>query len=443
VTVSLIEAESGRTLAATTATRPATDLFALQDKVAEDLLRALGRQAPPRTAVAAAVLSADDQRRFTEAVGLLQRVRDEQSVDRAIAELESVLRNARESGSVNALLARALLYKSRLTRRKALMEQATLYATRGVSLSPQDPEAHITLGQVQNASALFADAVKSFERALALRPQNPDAFLGLADAYNGQGRAAEAEKMYLKVLALRPDETGAMLRYGGFLYRQGRYEEAARSFRKASELVPDFALAYSNLGGALQAMGRYDEALAAYKKSLAIQPTAIGFSNLGTLQFYLGKYADARDSYSRATELAPDDFLIWANFGDACRWAPGARDESHGAYRRAISAARVALERDPQDAHVRSVLAVCLAKSGNADDASREILRALQLDPTRASALYNAAVIALLRGHRDSAVSWLERAVANGYPVKDLVRDPELKPLRDSLSFRKAVESRS
>ena len=443
VTVSLIDAGSGRTLAATTATRAATDLFALQDAVAEDLLRALGREMPPRPAVAAAALGAEDQRRFTEAVGLLQRVRDEESVDRAIVELESVLRNARESGSVNALLARALLFKSRLARRKALMEQATLYASRGVALSPHDPEAHITLGQVQNASGLFADAVTSFEKALALRPQSPDALLGLADAYNGQGRAGDAEKMYQKVLALRPDETGAMMRYGGFCYRQGRYEEAAKYFRKTSELVPDFALAHSNLGGALQALGRDDEALAAYHKSLELQPTPIGYSNLGTLLFSLGRYDAARVAFEQATRLAPSDVVLWANLGDACRWSRGMRARSNAAYARAIEAAGAALQVNPNDAYTRSVVAVCLAKSGKAEEGQREIRRALELDPTNANVLYKAAVIALIRGNSDVAISWLERAVANGYPASELARDPELEALRGLPSFRKAVESKT
>jgi serine/threonine-protein kinase len=441
VTVSLIDAASGRTLAATTATRAATDLFALQDVVAEDLLRALGRQAPARPPVAAAVLGADDQRRFTEAVGLLQRVRDEQSVDRAIVSLESVLRNARESGSVNALLARALLFKSRLARRSALVEQAALYARRGVALSPQDPETYITLGQVQNASGHPDEAVKSFERALALRPQSFDALLGLADAYNGQGRAAEAEKLYRQVLALRPDETNALSRYGTFCYLQGRYEEAAKYFRKVSELVPDFAQAHTNLGAALQKLGRNDDARVAFQKALALQPTAAGYSNLGTLEFSLGRYADARLSFTRATELAPSDHVVWANLGDACRWAPGATDQARAAYERAIQVADGALQVNPKDAYVRSVVALCLARSGRTDEAQREIRRALELDPTNASVLYKAALIALIRGNSDTAVSWIERAVANGHSVQELQRDPELEPLRNLPSFRKAVQS--
>jgi Flp pilus assembly protein TadD/TolB-like protein len=442
VTVSLIDAGSGRTLAATTATRAATDLFALEDAVAEDLLRALGRQAPARAPVAAAVLGADDQRRFTEAVGLLQRVRDEHSVDRAITSLESVLRNARESGSVNALLARALLFKARLARRSALVEQAALYAARGVALSPDDPEAHITLGQVQNASGHADEAVKSFEHALRLRPQSSDALLGMADAYNSQGRAGEAEKLYQKVLALRPDETSAMSRYGAFCYVQGRHEEAAKYFRKVSELVPDLAQAHSNLGAALQKLDRNEEARIAFRKALALQPSAVGYSNLGTLEFSLGRYGDARQSFTRATELSPSDLVMWANLGDACRWAPGGAEQAKVAYERAVRLAEGALQVNPNDAYTRSVVALCLARSGKVDEGQREIRRALELDPTNATVLYKAAVIALIRGNSDTALSWIERAVANGYSVNDLQRDPEMETLRGLPAFRKAVESR-
>ena len=442
VTVSLIDA-NGDTIAATTATRPATDLFALQDTVADDLLRALGRAAPARTQVAQAKLGPDDQRRFTEAVGLLQHARDEQSVDRAIASLESILRNARESGSVNALLARALLYKSTLARRPALVEQAKVYATRGVALASNDPETHTTLGQLQNASGRYEDAVSSFQRALALRPNDPDSMVGLGQAFERQGRAADAEGMYRKVLSIRPDNAGALMRYGSFCHRQSRYAEAVAHFRKATELDPTFANAHSNLGAALLGLGKPEEALAAFQKSLALRSTAPGYSNVGTLLFTLGRYDDARQSFEKAAELAPADSLIWANLGDACRWVPGQKARATEAYTQSVRVARDALEVNPNDAHLHSVLALSLAYIGNADDAQSEIRRALDLDPTNTSVLYRAALIAHLRGHNDSAVSWIERAIANGYPARDLARDPELKALRDLPSFRNAVQSKS
>jgi Flp pilus assembly protein TadD/TolB-like protein len=443
VTVSLVDARDGRTLAASTATRPATDLFALQDSVADDLLRALGRSAPQRPQVAQAALAPDDQRRFTEAVGLLQRVRDEESVDRAIASLESILRNARESGSVNALLARALLYKSSLARRPALVEQATVYATRGVALGGSDPAAHTTLGELQNASGRPADAVGSFHRALALRPNDLAALVGLGQAYEKQGRAADAEAMYRQVLSLRPDSPGTLMRYGSFCHRQGRYPEAVTHFRRATELDPTFTHAFVNLGAALLALGKYEEALPVFQKSLALRPTAAGYSNVGTLQFTLGRYDDARQSYEKATQLAPADFAMWANLGDACRWLPGQDARATEAYKRAVSVARDALEVNPNDAYARSVLALSLARTGSGDDAQSEIRRALEIDPTNSAVLYKAALIALLRGHDDNAISWIERAVANGYPAKDLEHDPELKTLHDLPSFRNAVQSKS
>ena len=69
-------------------------------------------------------------------------------------------------GAVNSMLARAWLYKASLSRRPALIEQATIYANRGAKLSSSDPESHITLGRLLNASGKSTAAIASFPRAL-------------------------------------------------------------------------------------------------------------------------------------------------------------------------------------------------------------------------------------------------------------------------------------
>jgi Flp pilus assembly protein TadD len=181
--------------------------------------------------------------------------------------------------------------------------------------------------------------------------------------------------------------------------------------------------------------------MAAFRKSIAINPTAAGYSNLGTLQFSLGRYEEARKSYEQATQLAPADYVMWANLGDSCRWAPGMREKANDAYARAIAAADAALQVNPKDAYARSVIALCMAKSGRAQDGSVEIRRALELDPTNASVLYNAAVIAVIRGNLDSALSWVESAVASGYSPAELETDPELTALRTLPAFKRAVQS--
>ncbi|HKR66383.1 MAG TPA: tetratricopeptide repeat protein, partial [Thermoanaerobaculia bacterium] len=442
VTYDLVDAKSGKTLLSRTAARPASDLFALEDAMAVDLIAALGRDVAPRPQNLASALGPDDQRRFVEAVGLLQGVRNEQSVDRAIETLQSLLRNARDSGAVNALLARALLYKSSLAQQPALIEQATVYATRGVSLSPNDAESYVTLGQLRNASGHYADALGPLSRALQFRPDMVSAIIAMASAHEGLGHDAEAEKMYEKAIALRPDAFGAQMNYGAFCYSRGRYADAAAHFRKATELAPELSHAHANLGAALQAMGKNEEALAAFRKSIEIRPNFAGWSNLGTLQFYLGRYADARKSYEEAARLAPSEPMMWVNVGDACR-VGGASDDARVAYERAITTARESITVKPNDAYVRSLIAVCLARTGKNAAAQDEIRRALELDPTNPSVLYKAAVIAVLRGNDDTAISWLQSAVAAGYPSVDAERDPDFASIRERASFRNAVKSKS
>jgi tetratricopeptide (TPR) repeat protein len=317
-----------------------------------------------------------------------------------------------------------------------------VYATRGVTLSERDPETHITLGRLKNAMRSYDEAEVSFQRALALHPDHPDAIGGLAEAYDGQGRSADAERLFRKGLTLRPDAPAMHSRYGAFCYAQGRFAEAAVLFRKATELAPEFAKAYSNLGGALQALERYDEALTAYRRSLAIEPTPAGWSNLGTLQFSLGKYTEAQESFEQAVALAPWDYLMWANLGDACR-ASGAKACADRAWVHTIAAARDVVSARGNDAFTRAILASSLAKSGSLDEAQTEMRRALESNPTNSVVLYQAAVVAALRGSPDSAISWLERAIAAGYPAADAARDPVLQSLRDLPAFRNAVKSRT
>ena len=246
--------------------------------------------------------------------------------------------------------------------------------------------------------------------------------------------------MYRAAIALRPDSPASHTKFGSFRFAQGRFDDAIAHFRKATELVPDFWYAHVNLGGALQARGRYDEALAAYERSLALESTAPGWSNVGALQYALGRYGDSVKSFRRACDLAPSDPVMWANLGDACRAATDAQCESE-AWPRAIDTARAALAINGSDAMTRALLASPLAKHGSPDEAQREIRRALETDPTSANVLYQAAVVAALRGADDSAVSWLERAIAAGYPSADAERDPVLASLRRLPSFRTAIKS--
>jgi len=437
----LREIASDTQLAGDMITTASAEVFPLEDLVADSVLQALNVPRARRSPSAASALSGADQRTYTQALGLLQRMQSEDSLDQAIHSLESLLLNARDSAVVNGTLGKALLRKYALTHNREFIDQASVYAERAVQLDATEAEANVTLGELRRTSGHFPDAVKSFQQALALRPDSIDARLGLADTYNDMGRAADADHLFRGALQLRPDLPDVYGRYGRFCLIRGRQDDAIRLFTKQTQILPEAPRAWSNLGGALMGVGKYEESIKALQHSISIQPTRGGYVNLGTCYFWLGRYDDAAAAYEKAVALQPKQYVVWANLGDAYRWAPGQRAKSTKPYAEAIRLAREAIALNPNDVPARAIAASCLAKRGELPAAQTELKLALQADPTNATALYQAAVIANIRGDRDAAVGWIERAIANGRPASDAARDPELANLRNDSRFQKALKS--
>ena len=416
---------TGARVAGDMVTAQSADVFTLEDLVADSVLQALNvsRTHPVRVASA---LTGKDQRTYAEAIGLLQRFTDEKSVDRAIESLETLLSTARDSSAVNGTLGKALLRKYELTKERELVDQAAVYAERAVQLDASEPEAHQTLGQLQRISGKLPEAADSFQHALTLRPDSIDARIGLARTYDAMGRTVDADRLFRSAIELRSDSSDAYGYYGEFCLNHGRLGDAVRLFTKQTQILPEAPRTWANLGVALMSSGRYDDAAKALQHSIAIEPTRGGYVNLGTCYFWTGRYPDAATAYEKAAELQPKQYVVWANLGDAYRWSPGQRAKSIDAYKKAIVLARESLAVNPTDVRSRAIVAGCLAKMGNISAAQAELNIALRQDPTNSRALYQAAVIASIRGDRDGARAWLTRAIAAGASASDARHDPEL-----------------
>jgi tetratricopeptide (TPR) repeat protein len=263
--------------------------------------------------------------------------------------------------------------------------------------------------------------------------------LALARAYNGLGRASDAEKRFLEAIALRPDLARAFNLYGAFCFNRSRFEKAVELYQRVVTLSPQSARGFTNLGAAYQALGRYDDALAAHRRAMTLSPTAISYSNLGSCEFSLGRFSDSVASFEKATELTPDNYIFWCNLGDAYRWAPGMRERSLKAYAQATRLARESLAVNPRDAMAHALVASALAKSGKLDDARAEIDTALRIDPTSSVVLYQAGVVAILRGDLRRGSEWVGQALDSGYGAADATRDPELNPIRETVEFRERI----
>ena len=440
ITYAVINTADGMQVAAGTLDGSASDLFGIQDRLADDVASSLRLpSSPPRTPKPTGLETASDQDRYLRAIGHLQRYDKADSVAEAIRLLEALAVERPASALVQAALGRAYLYEFNLTRDSKWIPLASAATDRARQLLPDSPEVNVTIGELSLRSGKPADAIAAYRRALSAQPNNFDAILGLARAYDAAGDGARAEETYRRAIDLQPAYFGGYSKLAGFYFNHGRYGPAADMFRKVTELTPDNARAFANLGACQFALGRFDLALAAFQKSLALEPTDLAYSNIGTQQYYLGRYAESAAAFQKAIELVPSHYETWSNLGDALRLIPGRAAAAADAYARAIKLTQTELATNPDDASVHSYLALCLAKTGKLAEAREHVRRSLESEPDRAELLFNAAVVANRAARPEEAVQYLGRAVRAGFNAAIIRNEPELSNLRNRDDFDDVV----
>lgn len=194
-----------------------------------------------------------------------------------------------------------------------------------------------------------------------------------------------------------------------------------------------------NLGAAYYQLGRHDEAASGFQRALEVRPSAATYTNLGTLRFFQGRYADAVAAFEKAVDLGANTYLNWANLADGYRWAPGRRGEAPAAYRHASDLIKAQLAKNPQDADLLTRHAVYLVKVGESDAALKTIAE-VGARPSLASAtLYRVTMVYELAGDRAKALAAVEKALAAGYPAKEIENEPEFTALRADARYHRLV----
>jgi serine/threonine-protein kinase len=409
-----------------------SDLFTIQDKLADSIAASLQLGAPIFRP--AALDSSVSQTRYLEALGHLRRYDSEASVDSAIHILEELAAQS-SSASVQAALGRAYLAKLALTHDPKWKAPATKACEQAIALDPQNLDTRVTLGELRLVTGRLDEASKEYNTVLARQPNDANAILGLAKTFEAARELPEAEAAYKRSIELQPNYWGGYSRLGAFYASRSRYVDAASMFARVVQLIPDQQRGYNNLGSMYLLMGRYDDALRVFLTSTAKEPTqpyskAQAYSNVGTANYFLGRYADAANAFEKATELAPIIYLYWGNLGDAYRWIPNAATRSNVSYDRAIQLADGELKVNPTATTIRVRMAVWLAKRGNTRRADEEMRRALAADPNNPTYTYKAAMIANVEGHADDALRLLESALAQGYSRADAEHEREFENLR-------------
>jgi tetratricopeptide (TPR) repeat protein len=261
ITFAILNAIEKRQIAVDQVTGPASDLFALQDEVADRVAGKLKLPARPggETASASGLKTASQQERYMQALGSLQRYDKSASVDEAIGLLKPLAAEEPGSALVAAALGRAYLFKFNLTREESWAEEARSTSARAALLDATLPEVDITLGELRLRTGQAAEAVGSFQRALSIRPNDYESSLGLARAEDAAGNETAAEAAYRRAIELQPSYWFGYSKFAGFYFNRGNYARAVEMFRRVTELAPDSARAFSNLEAAYHQMDRFEE----------------------------------------------------------------------------------------------------------------------------------------------------------------------------------------
>jgi len=323
-------------------------------------------------------------------------------------------------------------------------EAAEAACHRALTLDQRAATVYIALGNLYRNAGQYDQALDEFNAALALNQGSPDAYLGLGDAQMDRGQPTLAEQSYREAIRLQPNYWRALMSMAGFLYLTGRYEEAIPYFRRITEFMPDSESALNNMGAAYFASGEFDQASIAWKQSLELAPSAKAYSNLATSLFFLERFDEAVTLYHKAVELAPEDYELWGNLGDAYRLAGGSDgigEIARSMYRNAIKLAGHRLEINASDAETLALLGHYHAMLGERDEALDFIARSTELAPDNMYVSYSAATAYAALGETDRAVEALERSLKSGYPVHIALADANLRGVREMARFE-AIDAR-
>ena len=314
--------------------RTLDDVFAVQEEIAQAVVRALkiklGTSRGPLVRPATADLTAYDL--YLKAKFVRRRLSPEDLV-RSIDYFEQAIEIDPSFASATAWLSDAhalLVVFGGRSAREELDGHARRYAARAVALDGALADAHWALAQVLfTYDHDWPGAEMEFQRALALDPGHVDARHLYAISLLAQRRLPEAEREVQRALAVDPLLAEARMTMGRLHLIRDEAARAILSLNEALEMSPEFSFARCLLGHAYLRIGSTALALREFERA-ASSGLAADAANLAYGYAVSGRRDDAVAVVARLTagmngRVAPAFHLAVAHMGlgerdEVLRW---------------------------------------------------------------------------------------------------------------------------
>jgi TolB-like protein/Flp pilus assembly protein TadD len=328
VTVQLVSARTGAIEWANTFDENVTDIFALEDVIAERIVAAL-----------TLTLTGEEQRSLRKTTthngaayeSYLEgrfhwNKRTAEGCERAIACFERAIVSDPNyalaySGLADAHVALGIqgIVLSGLSPSATFPRARTAIAS-ALSLDDGVAEVYTSLGQVNFFYDWdFTAAEKAYRRSLDLNPNYATGHHSYAMALTFMNRQAAAMAEIEQARALEPFSPIINANLGRVLYHARRYEEAIAHLEKTLELDPSFVLTHHRLGLAFEANGMYEEAT---REFTIVQRLSAGgpfaTAALGCVYAMSGRRSDAERLLESLLETARQQYVAAPLIAEMC-----------------------------------------------------------------------------------------------------------------------------
>jgi adenylate cyclase len=314
ITAQLINVADGYQLWSQRYDRDMEDVFAIQDEIAQNIVKALR------------VILSEDEKRAIEKVPTVN-----------VEAYDCYLRG------------RQFFHQFR----KQSIEFARQMFNKAIEIDPTYALAYagvadccsVLYTNFDSTEANLANAETASRRALELAPQLAEAHVARGLAVSLLGNHADAETEFETAMGLNPQLFDAAYMYGRALLAQGKLEKATKVFERATELRPEDYVVPGLLGGSYAGLGRTADAQRSYRRQLETaskrlelnpdDPRALYMG--GTALSRLGEPKRAKEWASQALAISPGDATVLYNV--ACIFSTsGESDEAVNFLERAVAA---------------------------------------------------------------------------------------------------------
>ena len=219
------------------------------------------------------------------------------------AEENYFLAREAQKNNVDAVLGLAKVSQSRSDTKTALAYFAQAREVAGAS-----PDWLYQIGVAELSFGLFANALSDLDQAVKLKPDDPAFLIALGAAWLKKPDLFAGEQAFRRALRLQPDNAQAQMYLGYVLYKQKKFGEAKPYLEKTIKADARLPEPFYYLGLILQEENEDEQAVTFLAKAIAISPV---FANahvaLGASYLKLKDYPRAQKELELGAKLNPDD----------------------------------------------------------------------------------------------------------------------------------------